>query len=127
VTEALSPPAGQGASAARALTASATNPSTLEDYFSNSSSEGTNALLLKEEANDGSGDSSSSTSGSGAAGETVGLLQSLLPYYTYDDNTSRLVDLTIPSVPTTELDLRDDAGNSLLLLAVQVVHRYLKI
>jgi hypothetical protein len=55
-----------------------------------------------------------------AAGEAVGLLQSLLPYYGYDDNTARLVDLTIPTVPCADLDLRDDAGNSLLLLAVQV-------
>jgi len=92
----------------------------LEDYFSNSSSDGRSALLLENEVNDGSGESSSTTNDSTTAGETVGLLQSLLPYYTYDDNTSRLVDLTIPSVPTAELDLRDDAGNSLLLLAVQV-------
>jgi hypothetical protein len=49
----------------------------------------------------------------------VGLLQSLFPYYSYDDNTARLVKLTIPSVPGVDIDGRDEFGNTLLLLAVQ--------
>ena len=51
--------------------------------------------------------------------ETVGLLQSLFPYYSYDANTARLVNMTIAQVPTAEIDGRDEHGNSLLLLAIQ--------
>jgi uncharacterized protein len=54
-----------------------------------------------------------------SSSETVGLLQSLFPYYSYDQNTASLVQMTIPSLQTGEIDGRDDLGNTLLLLAIQ--------
>ena len=60
-----------------------------------------------------------SSSEGASSSETVGLLQSLFPYYSYDDNTARLVQMTVPSVPRPDVDGRDDMGNTLLLLAIQ--------
>ena len=41
------------------------------------------------------------------------------PYYAYDENTQRLVKLTITSAPRSEVDDRDAESNTLLLLASQ--------
>eukprot|EP00615_Pteridomonas_danica_P019565 CAMPEP_0114409984 /NCGR_PEP_ID=MMETSP0102-20121206/23754_1 /TAXON_ID=38822 ORGANISM="Pteridomonas danica, Strain PT" /NCGR_SAMPLE_ID=MMETSP0102 /ASSEMBLY_ACC=CAM_ASM_000212 /LENGTH=1368 /DNA_ID=CAMNT_0001577529 /DNA_START=40 /DNA_END=4147 /DNA_ORIENTATION=+ len=62
--------------------------------------------------------SAGNTSSAGSS-ETVGLLQSLFPYYSYDENTASLVQLTMPSLLPGEIDGRDDLGNTLLLLAIQ--------
>lgn len=59
------------------------------------------------------------TASSGPSSEAVGLLQSLFPYYSYDENTASLVQLTIPSLTSSEIEGRDDLGNTLLLLAIQ--------
>lgn len=46
-------------------------------------------------------------------------MQSLFPYYSFDENTASLVQLTIPSLTASEIDGRDEMGNTLLLLAIQ--------
>jgi len=51
--------------------------------------------------------------------ETVQLLQNLLSYYNYDPSAANLVQITLSSLPSASIDGRDEAGNTLLLLAVQ--------
>ena len=107
--------AGQGAAAVRSLssTAMAQTIAPPPSSYSASSSSAEAAPFVDPSP------APPAANGGASTNETVGLLQSLFPYYSYDDNTARLVQTTIPSVPRGDVDGTDALGNTLLLLATQ--------